>query len=276
MTANTVSSTPLLQITALNKRFGGLQAVKNLNVTIQKGELAGLIGPNGAGKTTAFNLITGIYVATTCSILFDGTELVGRPPFDITHMGIARTFQNIRLFPNLTVLDNVRIAYHAHAGYSMSDAILRTPNFSKKEKELTEQAQEFLGVFNLQDRQGVIAKNLPYGEQRRLEIARALAAYPKLLLLDEPAAGMNSKEIIALMDLIHFIRDRFSLTILLIEHQMRVVMGVCERITVMDFGEVIARGTHEEIQADQKVVEAYLGRGAAALAQKLSEQRSHV
>jgi branched-chain amino acid transport system ATP-binding protein len=276
MTAQAIPPIPLLEIVGLNKNFGGLRAVKDLNITIQKGELAGLIGPNGAGKTTAFNLITGIYVATSGSIRFDSTDLVGMPPFDITHLGIARTFQNIRLFPNLTVLDNVRIAYHAHAGYGLADAILRTPRFSKKEKELTEQAQEFLGVFNLQDRQGEIAKNLPYGEQRRLEIARALAANPKLLLLDEPAAGMNSKEIVSLMELIHFIRDKFNLTILLIEHQMRVVMGVCERITVMDFGEVIARGTPEEIQADTKVVEAYLGRGAAALAQKLSGKRSHV
>ena len=273
-TVNTAS--PLLEVTNLNKNFGGLRAVNNLNLTIQKGELAGLIGPNGAGKTTAFNLITGIYGATSGSVCFDSTELVGMLPFDITHLGIARTFQNIRLFPNLTVLDNVRIAYHAHAGYGLSDAILRTPRFFQKEKELTERAQEFLGVFNLQDRQGEIAKNLPYGEQRRLEIARALAADPKLLLLDEPAAGMNSKEIISLMELIHFIRDKFNLTILLIEHQMRVVMGVCERITVMDFGEVIAYGTPEEIQANPKVVEAYLGPGAAALAQKLSGKRSNV
>jgi len=267
---------PLLEITNLNKNFGGLRAVNNLNLTIQTGELAGLIGPNGAGKTTAFNLITGIYGATSGSVCFDSTELVGMLPFDITHMGIARTFQNIRLFSNLTVLDNVRVAYHAHAGYGLSDAILRTPRFFQKEKELTERAQEFLAVFSLQDRQGEIAKNLPYGEQRRLEIARALAADPKLLLLDEPAAGMNSKEIISLMELIHFIRDKFSLTILLIEHQMRVVMGVCERITVMDFGEVIAYGTPEEIQANPKVVEAYLGPGAAALAQKLSGKRSNV
>jgi branched-chain amino acid transport system ATP-binding protein len=267
---------PVLDIKGLCKNFGGLQAVKDFSMTIKKGELAGLIGPNGAGKTTAFNLITGIYGTTSGTIHFNGITLDGLAPFEITQMGIARTFQNIRLFPTLTVLDNVRIAYHPHAGYSLLDAFLHTPKFTVKEKELTERAQEFLAVFNLHTRQGEIARNLPYGEQRRLEIARALAANPDLLLLDEPAAGMNPNEIASLMDLIHFIRDRFNLTILLIEHQMRVVMGICEHITVMDFGEVIARGNPEDIQNNPRVVEAYLGRGATALAKKLSEERTNV
>ncbi|GAB4478905.1 MAG: ABC transporter ATP-binding protein [Anaerolineales bacterium] len=267
---------PLLEIQGLTKVFGGLKAVNNFSISINPGELVGLIGPNGAGKTTVFNLITGIYGATQGSILYKGTQLVGLQPYEITQLGIARTFQNIRLFPTLTVLDNVRIAYHTHAGYGMFDAITHNRHFQRAEKELTEKAQEFLSVFNLHTRQGEIAKNLPYGEQRRLEIARALAASPELLLLDEPAAGMNPKEVVSLMDLIHFIRQKFNLTILLIEHQMRVVMGICERITVMDFGEVIARGTPEEIQNNERVIEAYLGRGAAAISQKLQEKRSHV
>jgi branched-chain amino acid transport system ATP-binding protein len=266
----------ILEISDLNKNFGGLRAVKDFSLSIKKDELVGLIGPNGAGKTTVFNLITGIYTITSGSIKFRGQDQAGMQPHEITRMGIARTFQNIRLFPNLTVLDNVRIAYHTHSGYGMADAILRTNNFSLREKELTEKAQDFLAVFNLLDRQGEIASNLPYGEQRRLEIARALAVEPEMLLLDEPAAGMNPNEVVGLMDLIHFIREKFKLTILLIEHQMRVVMGVCEWMSVMDFGEVIAGGTPEEIQNNPQVIEAYLGRGAAALSQKLSEKRDYV
>ncbi len=263
MMENILQTSPILQLQGVTKFFGGLCAVKSFDLKLNKGDLAGLIGPNGAGKTTAFNLITGLYQPTKGEIHFNGEQISGMGPHEITRMGIARTFQNIRLFPNLTVLDNVRIAYHAHIDYSMADSIFRSPRFSRGEKELTEKAQDFLSIFQLEGIQDELAKNLPYGEQRRVEIARALACDPKLLLLDEPAAGMNPREIINLMELIGFIRERFNLTILLIEHQMRVVMGICEHITVMDFGEVIARGNPNEIQNNPQVVEAYLGQGAA-------------
>lgn len=263
-----------LEIKNLCKSFGGLKACTDVCFTLQKNSLIGLIGPNGAGKTTVFNLITGMYVPTNGQVIYKGRDISGLPAHIINRMGIARTFQNIRLFPNLTVLDNVRIAYHTHAGYSLFDSLLGNHRFQVKDKELTERAVEFLAVFNLHDRLEEIAKNLPYGEQRRLEIARALAAEPELLLLDEPAAGMNPQETMVLMDLIHFIRERFNLTILLIEHQMRVVMGICETIHVMDFGELIAHGTPQEIQANEKVIEAYLGPGASALSEKFKRKKN--
>jgi len=266
MTDTTTGTRTVLDIRELTKFFGGLCAVKNFTLSLPQGALWGLIGPNGAGKTTVFNLITGLIPPSSGEVIFEDERIDGLDPHEITRLGIARTFQNIRLFSNLSVLDNVRIAYHPHAGYGLSDSLLRTRKFALREQELTEQALEFLSIFKLEGIAEETARNLPYGEQRRVEIARALACKPQLLLLDEPAAGMNPREIIELMELIHFIRDRFKLTILLIEHQMRVVMSICEWITVMDFGEVIARGTPKEIQGNQTVIEAYLGKGAASSA----------
>ena len=258
----------ILSLRDATKAFGGLLAVKDLSLDLPKGSIQGLIGPNGAGKTTAFNLITGVIPITSGSIEFEGERIDGFESYEVTRLGIARTFQNIRLFSNLSVLDNVRIAYHSHAGYSLSDSLLRSRRYAHKEKELTDRALDFLSIFKLDGVAYEIAKNLPYGQQRRVEIARALACDPRLLLLDEPAAGMNPREILELMDYIHFIKDRFSLTILLIEHQMRFVMGICEYLTVMDFGEVIAKGTPRDIQDNQTVIEAYLGKGAVKSAER--------
>ena len=260
----------VLQINRLCKNFGGqvtsqgieggLWAVRDFDLTVHEGELAGLIGPNGAGKTTVFNMISALISTTSGQIAFYGKNLVGLPPHAITQLGIGRTFQNIRIFPRLTVLDNVCIALHPHAGYGVGAAVWQGSGFDRKESALIETAQELLGIFNLQDKQDEIASNLPYGEQRRVEMARALAARPKLLLLDEPAAGMNPAEVRTLMESIHFIHDQFKLTILLIEHQMRVVMGICEQITVMDFGQVIARGNADKVASNPRVIEAYLGK----------------
>ena len=259
------ANSTVLKLSELTKFFGGLRAVHDFDVEIQEGELVGLIGPNGAGKTTIFNMVTGIYPVSTGDVVFKGQEITGLPAHEITQLGIGRTFQKIRIFPNLTVLDNVRVAYHPHARYNLFDGILRSRRFSRGEREMTERAQEFLAVFGMEGHQDTLAMNLPYGAQRRLEIARALATEPDLLLLDEPAAGMNPQEVVELMELIHFIRDRFNLTIFLIEHQMRVVMGICEWITVIDFGEIIARGTPKEIQNNPQVIEAYLGAQATRM-----------
>ena len=248
----------MLDVKNLSISFGGLKAVDDFSITIEKGQLYGLIGPNGAGKTTIFNLLTGVYKPDGGRILLDGKDITGHKAIQINQAGIARTFQNIRLFKELSVLDNVKVGLHNHHKYSTLSGILRLPSYYKVEKEMDERAMELLKVFDLDKEFDYKASNLPYGKQRKLEIARALATEPKLLLLDEPAAGMNPNETAELMKTIRFVRDHFDMTVLLIEHDMKLVSGICERLTVLNFGHMLAEGPTSEVLSNREVIKAYL------------------
>jgi len=249
----------LLEVKNLSISFGGLKAVDNFHINIEKGQLYGLIGPNGAGKTTIFNLLTGVYKPNAGSIVLDDVNITGKSTIEINQAGIARTFQNIRLFKDMSVLDNVKAGLHNHHKYSTVEGIFRLPRYFKIEKEMDEEAMNLLKVFDLDKECDFKASNLPYGKQRKLEIARALATDPKLLLLDEPAAGMNPNETAELMDTIRFVRDHFDMTVLLIEHDMKLVSGICEKLTVLNFGQVLTQGETSEVLNDKRVITAYLG-----------------
>ena len=249
----------MLDVTHLSISFGGLKAVDDFHINVKKGQLYGLIGPNGAGKTTIFNLLTGVYKPNAGSIVLNGNNITGKRSIDINKAGVARTFQNIRLFKDLTVLDNVKVGLHNNNPYSTIEGILRLPRYHKVERKMDERAIELLKVFDLDKYCHYNASNLPYGQQRKLEIARALATGPKLLLLDEPAAGMNPNETAELMDTIRFVRDNFDMTILLIEHDMKLVSGICEELTVLTFGQVLCQGETAAVLNDPEVIKAYLG-----------------